>query len=569
LPRRLGIGLGLGVLLVAAVIGGLSLFRGSSPSANTGPQPDDPARNGGPAEVQPNPVAAAPVSDLAFVPSTALALLSIRVADLWNFPPIQDIWKNLPPEMRAQAERAIQDTGFDMADYERVTVVIDKDQEFWAVLRAAKPLDRARREKLLSWAKPVRWEEHAYQGFTYQLAIAAPGPGAPTEPLATYSASDHVFVFGPQKGLERALDHFKGPKKEGELARVLPLITEGKDHLLVAAEMRDADRAVLAQAQAGLAFRMQGPKEVRSTLLQVRLGAPIELKGTMTFPDEAKADEVRRQMESAQALGRPLIQFGEATGARAPEAELLKLLTGIKVESRGCDVVVQARVDVGKLPAVLSDMVRSRVIIQADTNSGAANLKELALAFEKYHADKGHYPPAAIYKDNVPLYSWRVELLPYLGEQKLYDRFHKGKAWDAPENQDLLKQMPRVLAHPGIPPGEVTDQTCFQLLTGPHAAFHGGRRVKKADIADGTANTLLLVECRGLVPWTAPMDVSVPDDPGQVEKQVLPNLGLLDVPTFPVVLFDGSIHRLPRKMKGADFLHAVNPRDGAGLPPAQ
>src|SRR5260370_38533008 len=54
----------------------------------------------------------------------------------------------------------------------------------------------------------------------------------------------------------------------------------------------------------------------------------------------------------------------------------------------------------------------------------AKNLKQIWKAIESYHGTHHQLPPAAVYsKDGKPLYSWRVLLLPYLGEQSLYSQF--------------------------------------------------------------------------------------------------------------------------------------------------
>jgi hypothetical protein len=87
------------------------------------------------------------------------------------------------------------------------------------------------------------------------------------------------------------------------------------------------------------------------------------------------------------------------------------------------------------------DMARSRL-----------NLKKLALAMHNYaDTHQGHLPPAAaVGKNGKALLSWRVELLPYLGEQDLYNRFKRDEPWDSAHNRKLLSKMPAVYAPPGV-----------------------------------------------------------------------------------------------------------------------
>jgi hypothetical protein len=522
------------------------------------------------AEQAPSGQAGPPVSDLAFVPGDARGLFSVRVAELWNSRPIQKAWMKLPEDVRARVEQASQQIGFDMTDYDRITAVIKNEvkQEIWAVIRTTRPFDRAKREKLLQGAREIHWEKRSYKGFGYQLATAASAQEGQLEPLAVYLASDHVLVAGTEPGLHGALDYFKAGGKGGDQARarVLDLIEQGKHHVVMAAVLNDDDRAEL-KPPPGVGFLVSAPKDVKAVLVTARLGATVELMGIMTYPDAGKADETRRQLEGLKQLGLPLIQFGEANRAKSPQADLLKLLTAIKTEVNGPDLELRAEIDLDKLAPLLPSLVASQAQIHDEGISGPSALKELALAFERYHEAHGSYPKAVYYsKDRTPLYSWRVALLPYLGERKLYDQFDKERPWNDPKNIDLLGQMPKVYALPGPASVRPMGQTCFQLLTGRKAAFHEDRMVKKEDLADGAGRTILLVEHQRLVPWTAPLDISLPDELGRVQNEVLPKLGLFPGDTFQVVLFDGSIHRMKRTMKAKDFLHAVNPRDGVGLP---
>ncbi len=92
------------------------------------------------------------------------------------------------------------------------------------------------------------------------------------------------------------------------------------------------------------------------------------------------------------------------------------------------------------------DMARSRL-----------NLKKLALAIHNYaDVHQGLLPLAAtVGKDGKALLSWRVELLPYLGENELYNQFKRDEPWDSPHNRQLLSKMPAVFA----PPGAKTQRT--------------------------------------------------------------------------------------------------------------
>ena len=75
------------------------------------------------------------------------------------------------------------------------------------------------------------------------------------------------------------------------------------------------------------------------------------------------------------------------------------------------------------------------------------NLHQIAIALLNYQDVHGRLPPAVVKsKDGKPLLSWRVLILPYLGEGNLYKEFKPDEAWDGPHNKPLLSSMPKVFA---------------------------------------------------------------------------------------------------------------------------
>src|SRR5438270_7091043 len=123
--------------------------------------------------------------------------------------------------------------------------------------------------------------------------------------------------------------------------------------------------------------------------------------------------------------------------------------------------------------------------------ASAGNLKNLALAMHNYIGEYGHFPPAAAYsKDGRPLLSWRVLLLPYLDEDKLFREFKLDQPWDSAHNKKLLARMPEVYAAPRGKTKEA-HATFYQVFTGKGTVFEGQRGTRIVDIADGTSNTIL------------------------------------------------------------------------------
>ena len=147
-------------------------------------------------------------------------------------------------------------------------------------------------------------------------------------------------------------------------------------------------------------------------------------------------------------------------------------------------------------------------------------LRQLALASLNYMDAHQTYPAAySADKNGKPLLSWRVHLLPFLGEEKLYKEFHLDEPWDSEHNKKLIARMPDVFRVPSADPKLAADgKTTYLAPIGDATMFPGGRGVRIAEVTDGTSNTILFVEADDdqAVPWTAPDDLAY--DPKEPTK---------------------------------------------------
>ncbi|MFI4874917.1 MAG: DUF1559 domain-containing protein [Blastopirellula sp. JB062] len=156
------------------------------------------------------------------------------------------------------------------------------------------------------------------------------------------------------------------------------------------------------------------------------------------------------------------------------------------------------------LPAVTSARAAAR------RAASKINMTEIGLAFHNYADAHGAFPPAYLTdEDGTPMHSWRVLILPYLGQQALYEQYDFDQPWDSPHNRLLLDQMPEVYADPSVESPE-PGATAYQALVGPDTVLNGGPGVPFKDVTDGTSSTALAVaNTETLVPWTQPADTSV------------------------------------------------------------
>lgn len=161
-------------------------------------------------------------------------------------------------------------------------------------------------------------------------------------------------------------------------------------------------------------------------------------------------------------------------------------------------------------------------LFQRQTNGPTAKsfsrLILIQAAMNRYAAEHGRFPSAVLReKEGGPLRSWRVELLPYLGEQLLYDKYRKDEPWDSPENLTVLQEMPAIYRNP------LENSDCpYSLIVGPGCAFEGTEGKTIEDIKDGIGSTMFVVETRHDVPWTKPEDIQF--NPERKESPDLPGL---------------------------------------------
>jgi hypothetical protein len=214
------------------------------------------------------------------------------------------------------------------------------------------------------------------------------------------------------------------------------------------------------------------------------------------------------------------------------------------------------------VPAVDLDKAKTdkKVAAQADRNhkDGIGNFRRIALAVHEYH-DANNCIPDDVKNKNKSLLSWRVAILPYLGQKALYQQFKLDEPWDSEHNKKLLAKMPDVFRSPRVKL-KGKSLTVYQVFTGPDAVFGRGQRLQLAGIPDGTSNTIMAVESSTAVPWTKPG--GLPFD----RNKALPAFGKAYGQKPLCAMLDGSIRVLDlNKIKPDTLKNAIDPSDGMVL----
>jgi prepilin-type processing-associated H-X9-DG protein len=139
-------------------------------------------------------------------------------------------------------------------------------------------------------------------------------------------------------------------------------------------------------------------------------------------------------------------------------------------------------------------------------------LHRIAMAMREYNDVHGSLPPAYVPDANgKPMHSWRVLILPYLGDEakKLHAQYDFTEPWDGPGNRLLSSRMPYLFNCPAERNRGKHD-TSYLVVTGQQTVFDGSQSMSLDKLAamDGIAMTLLLVECADSgVPWMEPRDL--------------------------------------------------------------
>ncbi len=150
-----------------------------------------------------------------------------------------------------------------------------------------------------------------------------------------------------------------------------------------------------------------------------------------------------------------------------------------------------------------------RVADRVLSSSCLCRVGQLRHALEGYYSRYHRFPPAfRTDDDGRPKHSWRVRILPYIGEDDLYERYDFNEPWDGPNNRRLASEMPRAFRCPSDPRPLETGITNYVAIVGPDTAWPGARGRRFSEFGEG--RTLLLVESFASdINWLEPRDLSV------------------------------------------------------------
>lgn len=280
--------------------------------------------------------------------------------------------------------------------------------------------------------------------------------------------------------------------------------------------------------------------------------------------------QVTIQSKSSAAAERLVAELPKLMSVATNSAPLLKFKSAIdtlkfdKPVVRGdcIEVTSSTAGDIGSATGSMMQMLTA-IIDPLNVREKQNRFKQLALAIHNYESANKVLPPnqAARRTDGSSYLSWRVHILPYLDEEKLYSEFKLNESWDSEHNKKLLDKMPDIFSSypvPALAPPNMRGYTTVLAPVGEGTMFGGNKPVPFGMVKDGLSNTIFFVEVKPerALPWTAPMDYKFPlNNPAD-------GLAIGADGQFLCAMGDGSVRLLPGNLPKDALLHLFQMNDG-------
>jgi hypothetical protein len=186
----------------------------------------------------------------------------------------------------------------------------------------------------------------------------------------------------------------------------------------------------------------------------------------------------------------------------------------------------------------------------------------VAVSLLEYSESHGHLPYPVVRQQSEgqstetgppkgtgrPLYSWRVEIVPYL--EAWHGTWDRSRPWDDPANKQLA-ELSSFYAYDatGLKPfPHFFPEANILAITGPGTAFGDGKEPPMA-LKDVPPQTILVVETRASgIPWPAPGDLDIRSMPHTISAPDGKGISGRNAGGFHVIFADGQVWLLRYKL---------------------
>ena len=474
----------------------------------------------------------------------------------------------LPIEVISAAGK--KELGIDPMDVEQVMAIVEPPQAgppgYGVVVRLAKPY----RLDTLKLPLDLPLADAQLEGRPYRQSQSPMMPGF-------YMPDDQTLLVATDLFLKKMLANQKTPA-EGPLSRLMAKTDTSADALAVAVVEPIRPMVSAELAQAPLPPPLESVKRLPELIDAAKLDLVVTGRSSVSLvllsPTEAAAEELQGLLNQLMDVGQQmaLAQITsemtsddpvEKAGAQYVQRITRRMFEMFRPQRSGRMLRVaqdggatSQTATIGILVALLLPAVQAAREAARRAQS-SNNLKQIALAMLNYHDIHKEFPPRANFGDDgKPLLSWRVHILPFIEQQRLYKQFHLDEPWDSEHNKQLIDQMPPIYRNPSSSPS--ANMATYLVPAGKGSIFEGQEGTSFAKIADGTSNTLLVLEVNedAAVVWTKPDDLEYDaDDP-------LAGLGKAHPGGFNAALADGSVRFISITIDPQLFLRLLTMADG-------
>ncbi len=465
----------------------------------------------------------------AYLLPDAAAIVIARPRQLLTSPMVQ----MYPVEVVTAA--CLKELGFDPVGVKKVTISITppmgKAPSYAAVVELVEPVDLGSLSSdLIKHTTPSTLNGRPYLKSAHPLKPSF------------YYVEPTKLLIAPEQDLQKLLSADHAPPAMASEIQSL----EGLDDLLVLCDVATLRPLI----QLGLlAAASEIPPEARPFLdlpnqlkrVQLRLSisgsGPCEL--TVDAENEQSADRVSELIDKAltiygstmalqaaqllassdpveQAMGRYLLRTTEQRAEQMRPVRDGERFTIFHADIEGDSTAGLTNIAIiGVLVGLLLPAVQA-AREAARRNASMNNMKNIMVALHNYQNRKRSFPAHASYSaDGKPLLSWRVHILPELGEKALYDQFHLDEPWDSEHNRQLVAQMPDLFVDPSSGRATTDGRTHYLGALGAGLAFDGTKTGRKfVDFRDGSSNSIMILQVndKRAAIWTQPDDWQLDSD---------------------------------------------------------
>jgi len=499
--------------------------------------------------------------DLKYVGDKGGMVIAVRPERIFSDAKIKPLAKVLDETGRFRSA-----LNFSVARIDQFVMAVIPPEEREVPHMMIKARDKIDLEKFIRLNQPLQPDHELKQvehrGKTYTTCEADRFGGPLT--IAYWQPDENSVVVGTVEHIENCIAGHAAKKQlldvdQWSKVEKSPLAIAVDNSLLkaIAKDLGEFGDEPIAKLVAPLA------EHVKYVVGSVNVGKRIEFLALVECESVDGAKDTSETIQALLTIAKSFAQQSkEALGDVGPlgeiQAKMLEMATqlidAVEITRQGKELKIVSTIEFKAFVVSAIDTAVASAQMAAKRAQSMNNMKQMGLGFHNYADVNKRFPPAVIVGSNGDKHSWRVAILPYIGEQKLFEQYRFDEPWDSKENLKVLAQMPEAFRHPDDPADSTN--TAYYALVGPGTMFDSEKPVWFPDVTDGTSNTIMYVEAKRAVPWTKPEDI--PYDP----KGELPDLGGYFPDGFNATFGDGSVRFFSKDVDPLELHKMIQISDG-------